>query len=175
MTRSVFFHDFYLISQYTVFILVASGDLLRKILLDAHDLGMGNGDYAFLGVELVKTRSSSSESSWYRPGDKRNKEAREMFESLLMIAVRVPTSVQYTSFVHDVVKKSTAEFGRGVTEADVSTLSETKNREYKVLISRHVSSHTTRLIPRIGKRLHLITRLVQRLNDRKEDSFFVHY
>ena len=81
---------------------------------------MGNGDYAFLGIELIKTRSSTSESSWYRPGDKRNKEAREMFESVLMIAVRVPTSVQYTSFVHDVVKKSQAEFGRGVSEADVS-------------------------------------------------------
>ena len=91
--------------------------------MEAYDSGMGNGDFAFIAVELVKTRTSSTDFNWYRLGDKRNKDAREMFESLLMISVRVPTSARYATFVHDVVKRSRAEFGNnGVSDIDVSSL-----------------------------------------------------
>ena len=103
-----------------VIIVMTSGELLRQILLEAHGLGMSNGEFAFVSMELVKSKSSSAESSWYRPGDRRNKDAREMFESLLQIAVRVPTSSQYSNYVHDVVKRSHAEFGETVTDIDVS-------------------------------------------------------
>src|SRR5699024_9112813 len=81
------------------------------MLIEAHELGMGNGDYVFLGVELIKQSGSASDFSWYKPGDRRNKVAREMYESLMMLAVRVPTSAEYTSFVHKVTKISSEEFG----------------------------------------------------------------
>lgn len=100
--------------------IVTSGDLLREILLEGHALGMSSGEYAFLSIELIKSRAVLAESSWYRAGDRRNKDAREMFESLLQIAVRVPTSALYSNFVHDVVKRSHAEFGETVTDVDVS-------------------------------------------------------
>lgn len=105
-----------------MFILVASGDLVRNILLEGYDLGMNSGEYAFIGIELVKNRRASGDFSWYQPGDRRNKQAREMFEALLMVNVRVPVSGEYTTFVHEVAKKSVAEFGAGITDSDVSTL-----------------------------------------------------
>lgn len=72
---------------------------------------MGGGDYAFIGVELVKSTASNGDFSWYQPGDKRNKHAREMYESLMMVNVRVPTSPEYTTFTHKVLQKSQDESG----------------------------------------------------------------
>lgn len=104
-------------------IIVASGNLLRQILLEGHTLGMGNGEYSFLTIELIKSKATLSESSWYRTGDKRNKDARDMFESLLQVAVRVPTSSRYSNFVHQVIQRSHTQFGKTVTDVDVSRLS----------------------------------------------------
>ena len=103
-----------------MFILVSTGNIVRELLLEAHNLGMGNGDYAFLSIELVKNKGSYGDFSWYQPGDRRNKQAREIFESLMLIAVRVPVSPEYGSFVHRVAKMSVDEFGGAATEADVS-------------------------------------------------------
>ena len=104
LTKPVFF-------CISVIILVTTGELTRHMLIEAHELGMGNGDYAFFGVELIKQSGSAGDFSWYKPGDRRNKVAREMYESLMMLAVRVPTSPEYTSFVHKVTKISSEEFG----------------------------------------------------------------
>ena len=105
----------------TVLLVLTSGELLRQILLEAHEQGMSNGEYAFLSIELIKSRATS-DSSWYRAGDRKNKEAREMFESLLQISVRVPTSTQYANFVHDVVKRSRIESGASQSDVDVSSI-----------------------------------------------------
>jgi hypothetical protein len=93
-----------------VIIFVTTGELVRHLLLEAHELGMGNGEYAFFGIELVKSTGSFGDFSWYQPGDRRNKQAREIYESLMMIAVRVPVSPEYNTFVHKVMKKSSEEF-----------------------------------------------------------------
>lgn len=92
-------------------ILITTGDYLRDIMLEAYDLGMGRGDYAFFTMELIKSSSASGDFGWYRPGDRRNKHLREMYESLMIVAVRVPTSHEYTTFTHKVLEKSMEEFG----------------------------------------------------------------
>jgi atrial natriuretic peptide receptor A len=99
---------------------MTSGDLVRTILLAAHDLGMGNGEYVFIGVELIQNKGANGDFSWYQPGGKRNKHAREMYEALLMVAVRVPTSAEYTAFLHKVATRSRDEFNEAVGESDVS-------------------------------------------------------
>lgn len=83
---------------------------------------MNSAEYAFLTIELVKSKESGSDHSWYRAGDKRNKEAREMFESLLTISVRVPISIEYTNFIHDVIRRSQSQSvdAASITELDVS-------------------------------------------------------
>lgn len=114
--------SFLFCSLETVLLVVTSGELLRQILLEAHEQGMSNGEYAFLSIELIKSRATT-DSSWYRTGDRKNKEAREMFESLLQISVRVPTSTQYANFVHDVVKRSRIESSdASQSDVDVSSI-----------------------------------------------------
>ena len=103
-----------------MFIIVSSGELLREIMLQGYDLGMNSGEYAFLTIEVMKSKDSSSDHSWHRIGDKRNKEAREMFESLLTISVRVPTSIEYTNFIHDVLRRAGSSSSSSITELDVS-------------------------------------------------------
>lgn len=105
----------------TVILLAVASQSLRNILLDAYDLGMNSGEYAFLAIELIRESSTSSEShGWYKIGDRRNKEAREMFESLLQISSRVPTSIRFTSFVHEVTKRAHNEFAATLKDTDVS-------------------------------------------------------
>jgi hypothetical protein len=81
---------------------------------------MGNGEYAFFGIELVKSTGSYGDFSWYQPGDRRNKQAREIYESLMMVAVRVPVTPEYTTFTHKVTQMSLDEFGGTSTTENVS-------------------------------------------------------
>jgi hypothetical protein len=53
-------------------------------------------------------------------GDYRNREAKKMFESLMMISVRVPISPEYSVFQHEVVKRTNREFGVNVTSDEVN-------------------------------------------------------
>ncbi|KPM04974.1 atrial natriuretic peptide receptor 1-like protein [Sarcoptes scabiei] len=103
-----------------VIILIMNGESTRQMMIDAHGLGMGNGEYVFFGIELLKQSGSSSDFSWYKAGDRKNKIAKEMYEALMMIAVRVPTSPEYTSFVHKVSKISSEEYGKLANVEDVN-------------------------------------------------------
>ena len=89
-------------------------------MIEAHSLGMGGGEYVFFGIELLKTNKESADFSWYKAGDRKNKIAKEMYESLMIMAIRVPVSPEYTSFVHKVTKLSSEEFGRMANHDDVN-------------------------------------------------------
>lgn len=99
---------------------MTTGELTRQILIDAHELGMNTGEYSFFAVELLKTSAASNDFSWYKPGDRKNKIAREMYEALMVVAVRVPTSPEYTSYAHKVTKLATDEYGGLFTQDDVN-------------------------------------------------------
>ncbi|KAH9493958.1 Nitrogen permease regulator 2 [Dermatophagoides farinae] len=103
-----------------VIILVTNGENTRDIMIEAHSLGMGGGEYVFFGIELLKTNKESADFSWYKAGDRKNKIAKEMYESLMIMAIRVPVSPEYTSFVHKVTKLSSEEFGRMANHDDVN-------------------------------------------------------
>nr|XP_027204126.1 atrial natriuretic peptide receptor 1-like [Dermatophagoides pteronyssinus] len=105
-----------------VIVLITNGEHSRNLLLEAHTLGMGNGEYVFFGIELLKDNKGSGDFSWYRAGDRRNKIAKEMFESLMRVAIRVPTSPEYSSFVHKVTKLSSEEFGRLTSHEEVNPI-----------------------------------------------------
>lgn len=108
--------------------ILADGELTRNILIEAHEMGMGNGEYAFIGIELLKQSGSSSDFSWYKSGDRRNKAAREIYESLMVIAVRVPTSPEYSSFMHKVGKMSSEQFGGVKIQDNVRPISMEANK-----------------------------------------------
>lgn len=55
-----------------VFILLAPGEIVRKIMIAAHALGMGDGDYAFFGFEFFKNMKSFGDFTWFYPNDPHN-------------------------------------------------------------------------------------------------------
>ncbi|XP_022253444.1 atrial natriuretic peptide receptor 1-like, partial [Limulus polyphemus] len=110
-------------SQYArIFILVAKGYTVRNILLAAHDLGMSNGEYAFLTIELFKNKRSFGDFSWFVPGDSRNKDARKIYESLMVFSVRVPTNPEYETFIKDTITRSNKEFNLTLDDTAVNVM-----------------------------------------------------
>ncbi|XP_076365944.1 atrial natriuretic peptide receptor 3-like [Tachypleus tridentatus] len=105
-----------------IFIIIGTGETVREILLAAYDLGMGNGEYAFLSVELFNNKKAFGEFTWYKKDDPRNNEARKMYESLLLVTVRVPTGEKYTQFVQEVIETSKKEFNKPVVESQVNVI-----------------------------------------------------
>lgn len=103
-----------------VIILLVKGLTLREILLHAYDLGMhSNGEYTFIGLELIKAKKSDA-IEWYKYGDRRNKEAKIIFESLILFTVKIPVSNAYKNFVYEVSKRARNEFKDDFTPEDVN-------------------------------------------------------
>ncbi|GBO00192.1 Atrial natriuretic peptide receptor 3, partial [Araneus ventricosus] len=93
-----------------VFVLLACGKTVRSIMLAGYELGMENGEYAFLSIELLKNQLHSEQFNWYTPNDKKNKEARKMYESLMIISIRVPVREEYQIFINDVKETAKNKF-----------------------------------------------------------------
>lgn len=112
-------------------LLIPSNEMIRDVMLMAHEMGWGNGEYAFIAIELLRGKgekstqdSSSSDISWYQLGSRRNKEAKAMFEALLIIKVRIETSQEFNTFAYKVAKKASLDSGsvRRYTPTDVNPI-----------------------------------------------------
>ncbi|OQR66682.1 atrial natriuretic peptide receptor 1-like, partial [Tropilaelaps mercedesae] len=93
----------------TLFLLGVDGIVLRQIMLCAYDLGMGNGEYAFIAAKPYTNVRYFGEYTWNIVGDKRNEDARKMYEQLVVISLIMRPSREYKKFVEKVVLKSKAE------------------------------------------------------------------
>ncbi|RWS01056.1 atrial natriuretic peptide receptor 1-like protein, partial [Dinothrombium tinctorium] len=106
-----------------VFILVMGGELMRELMLNAYDLGMNNGEYVFIAIELIKQmKEGHDEFSWFRPNDRRNNDIREMYKSLLVVSVRVPTSRKYQEFILDVIRVAKSHFNQVLTPISINPM-----------------------------------------------------
>ncbi|XP_064470104.1 atrial natriuretic peptide receptor 1-like [Ornithodoros turicata] len=103
-----------------VFVILCNGDMVRRIMLLAHTLGMGNGDFVFLNVNLISSQSASNDLSWYKPFDRMNKVAKEMYQSLMLVRVRVPTSKEYKNFMVMLMKFARDKYDMNIYESDMS-------------------------------------------------------
>ncbi|XP_022664714.1 atrial natriuretic peptide receptor 1-like isoform X3 [Varroa destructor] len=92
-----------------IFLLGVDGIVLRQIMLCAYDLGMGNGEYAFIAAKPYTNVRYFGEYTWNVAGDKRNEDARKMYEQLMVISLIMRPSREYKKFVEKVVLKSKAE------------------------------------------------------------------
>lgn len=103
-----------------VFVLLVKGQTLREILLNAYDLGMHlKGEYTFICIELIKAKKTDA-IEWYKYGDRRNKEAKMIFESLIIFSIKIPVSNNYKNFVYEVSKRARNEFKTDFTVEDVN-------------------------------------------------------
>lgn len=55
-----------------IMILIAGGESVRNILLEAEKLGMGSGEFAFIAIDFMPSKEIYSHFSWFRPGDANN-------------------------------------------------------------------------------------------------------
>lgn len=76
---------------------------MRALMLFAHDLGMLNGDYAFLTVNLLP--SAAIGNNTFMGNDGRDAEAALAFRGILSIHVREPTTDLWRLFKRDVRQK----------------------------------------------------------------------
>ncbi|XP_030376658.1 atrial natriuretic peptide receptor 1 [Scaptodrosophila lebanonensis] len=97
-----------------VVILSVRGVLVRKFMLAAHSLGMTNGEWVFLDVEIFQS-SYWGDHDW-EMGDENDKKARKAYEALLRVSLLQPTSPTFQDFaehVREMAKKYNYTFGEG--------------------------------------------------------------
>ena len=87
----------------SVFVLLCYGGDIRALMLHALDLGMLNGDYAFLTVNL-RPSAAFGNNSWMG-NDGRDKDAAMAFRGILSIHVREPTTERWQYFKEEVRKR----------------------------------------------------------------------
>ena len=76
---------------------------MRALMLHALDLGMLNGDYAFLTVNLLP--SAAIGNNTWMGNDGRDVEAALAFRGIVSIHVREPTSDQWRDFKNEVKER----------------------------------------------------------------------
>ena len=79
---------------------------MRALMLNALDLGMLNGDFAFLTVNLLP--SAAVGNNTFMGNDGRDAEATLAFRGILSIHVREPTTTLWKSFKQKVRDKMNA-------------------------------------------------------------------
>ena len=87
----------------------ASDEAIRKIMLAAHDLGMTNGEYAFINIKLFDSNYfGNNKLVWKRDGDSKenNEKAKQAFRSLMTFTLRKPNTPQYEDFAKDVKERA---------------------------------------------------------------------
>ncbi|KAI8506327.1 Nitrogen permease regulator 2 [Branchiostoma belcheri] len=79
-----------------VVVLCVSADAVRTILLQAHDMGLTSGEYAFFDVDLFPS-DEIGYGSWER-GDGRDRDAKQAYQALMIITMQTPNSTSYIDF-----------------------------------------------------------------------------
>ncbi|KAL3253720.1 hypothetical protein MRX96_054499 [Rhipicephalus microplus] len=103
-----------------VFIILCSGDVVRRVLILAYSLGMGNGEFVFINVNLIESQSEQNGLGWFKQNDRMNRVAKLMYQSLLVIRVRVPTSVEYRNFVALLIKYARDNYNSLIYDHDIN-------------------------------------------------------
>lgn len=81
-----------------MFFFGAYGGPVRQLLLAAHDLGMLDGTYVFLGVENILDSCKAN--------DGRDVEACQAFEGFININVYLPKDDLYNAFAEEVYQRA---------------------------------------------------------------------
>lgn len=68
---------------------------------------------------MIKAKKTDA-IEWYKYGDRRNKEAKTIFESLIIFTIKIPVSNAYKNFVYEVSKRARNEFKNDFTVDDVN-------------------------------------------------------
>ncbi|XP_072020505.1 atrial natriuretic peptide receptor 3-like [Amphiura filiformis] len=96
-----------------IVVMCASDDAIRKIMLAAHDLGMTNGEYAFINIKLFDSNYfGNNKLVWHREGDtaEENERAKQAFRALMTFTLRKPNTPAYAKFAEDVKERARRDY-----------------------------------------------------------------
>lgn len=99
-----------------VVILSVRGVLVRKFMLAAHSLGMTNGEWIFLDVEIFQS-SYWGDHDW-EMNDPDDIKARKAYESLLRVSLLQPTSPKFNLFSEKVRKRALNDYNYTFSEGE---------------------------------------------------------
>lgn len=99
-----------------VVILSVRGVLVRKFMLAAHSLGMTNGEWIFLDVEIFQS-SYWGDHDW-EMNDLDDIKARKAYESLLRVSLLQPTSPKFNLFSEKVRKRALNDYNYTFSEGE---------------------------------------------------------
>lgn len=107
-----------------IVILMVPNKMIRDILLESMDLEMNYEEYAYIGVELIKKGTEDSDIGWYKMGSRRNNDAKQVYQSLMVVAARIPVSDEYDSFAAKIAKAATllSDKRHKYTKADINPI-----------------------------------------------------
>ncbi|XP_067654035.1 atrial natriuretic peptide receptor 1-like [Haliotis asinina] len=90
-----------------VIVLCASHDTVRNIMIQFADLGLDNGEYVVINMDMFSKWQGESTVPWFREGDttERNTQAKKAFESVLTVTHRRPSSAEFAMFSKEVRRR----------------------------------------------------------------------
>lgn len=97
-------------------ILSVRGVLVRKFMLAAHSLGMTNGEWVFLDVEIFQS-AYWGDKDW-EMGDENDQRARKAYEALLRVSLLQPTSPTFQEFADNVRENALSEYNYTFNEGE---------------------------------------------------------
>ncbi|CAH8444548.1 unnamed protein product [Dicrocoelium dendriticum] len=93
---------------------------VRYIMLKAHELGLTNGEYVFLSVDLF-SNTDRIERPWYQENAsaEENENAREAYRSLMTFVLRRPDSEAYRRFANEVRARALRDYHTQFYDSEV--------------------------------------------------------
>ncbi|KAK3085674.1 hypothetical protein FSP39_006966 [Pinctada imbricata] len=106
-------------SKYSrVFIIFCHADLLREFLYNADLLGMTDGDYVFMAMELFPSDWLGHYTKFIR-GDYMDNAVTKAYQSLLLFTIHQPNNDEYYTFADEVKQRAINDFAYNFTTEEV--------------------------------------------------------
>ncbi|XP_071507030.1 atrial natriuretic peptide receptor 1-like [Diadema antillarum] len=93
----------------TIIIIAARGEVVRETMLLAYDMGLINGDYAFISIEPFSNTLVFGDDSW-KQNDGRDEDAKKAYEALLTIRLYEPTTPEYREFQKELERRELRDY-----------------------------------------------------------------
>ncbi|KAL4224613.1 Nitrogen permease regulator 2 [Mactra antiquata] len=93
-----------------VLIIFCDSDVLRDILYRAYQIGMANGDFVFITMELFPSDWLGYYTQFLR-GDEKDFAVTKAYESLLLLTLRQPDNAEYEDFAEEVKTRAKNDYG----------------------------------------------------------------
>eukprot|EP00057_Strongylocentrotus_purpuratus_P009404 XP_011663878.1 PREDICTED: atrial natriuretic peptide receptor 1-like isoform X2 [Strongylocentrotus purpuratus] len=92
-----------------VIIIAARGELVRETMLLAYDMGLINGEYAFISIEPFSNTLVFGDDNW-KQNDGRDEDAKKAYEALLTIRLYEPTTHEYKDFQKELERREQRDY-----------------------------------------------------------------